>query len=212
MTDKIILIDDQPDVLETFGRRLNRLFQDHAEVLCLLPEPTVEEMVNNLDAIDNVVAFIIDENLQHSGFTDYQGVELVSKIRELDSKIPIYVLTSDTSWVDPLLGDIEFVIDKVDINNKENKEEFLKKFIRHLATYKDIKSIQAQRFDVLLSKSLSNPLTADEQEEFNAINLIRSKTLLDEATITDTDLDRLDVTSAKLDELEIELKKLMDEH
>jgi hypothetical protein len=211
MTDKVILIDDQPDVLETFGRRLNRLFTGHADVLCIAPEPTIEEMINNLNAIDNIVALIIDENLQHSGFTDYQGVELISKIREVDSKVPIYILTSDTSWVDPLLGDIEFVIDKVDINNKENKEEFLKKFIRHLATYKDIKSIQAQRFDLLLSKSLSNPLTVEEQTEFDAINLIRSKVLLDEATITDTDLDKLDVTSAKLDALEVELKNLMDE-
>lgn len=209
--DNVIFIDDQDNVRKVFGQRLKRLFAELANVIVLEPLPTTEEMITKLLSLDNVVSYIIDENLTYSGGTDYQGVELIRKIRELDMKIPIYILTSDTSWVDPLLGDIEFVIDKISLNQDENKAKFLQKFTRHLFTYKDIKTEHAKRFDELLVKSLSEPLQPEEKEEFEALNIVRSKILIDEASISQEDLDFLSFQQNKLDELEEQLKEIKDE-
>ena len=209
--DNVIFIDDQDNVRKVFGQRLKRLFAELANVIVLEPLPTTEEMITKLLSLDNVVSYIIDENLTYSGGTDYQGVELIRKIRELDMKIPIYILTSDTSWVDPLLGDIEFVIDKISLNQDENKAKFLQKFTRHLFTYKDIKTEHAKRFDELLVKSLSEPLQPEEKEEFEALNIVRSKILIDEASISQEDLDFLSFQQNKLDELEEKLKEIKDE-
>ncbi|WP_194401087.1 hypothetical protein [Klebsiella variicola] len=163
MIDKIIFIDDQEKVRNLYSSRLQRLFGDIVEIIPLEPKATTEEMLSQLISIKNVVAYIIDENLTFTGNANYQGVGLIKKIREIDSKIPIYILTSDTSLVDTKLGDIEFVIDKVELNHAENKRKFLQRFLRHLSTYKDIKSEQAERFDGLLIKSLSTPLSDEEK-------------------------------------------------
>lgn len=209
--ENVIFIDDQDNVRKVFGQRLRRLFTELANVIVLEPLPTTEEMIAKLLSLDNVVSYIIDENLTYSGGTDYQGVELIRKIREFDMKVPIYILTSDTSWVDPLLGDIEFVIDKISLNQDENKAKFLQKFTRHLLTYKDIKTEHARRFDELLVKSLSEPLQPEERDEFEALNIVRAKVLIDEASISQEDLDFLESQKNKLDELEKKLKEIKDE-
>jgi hypothetical protein len=206
----IIFMDDQDNVRRIFGQRLKRLFTEIADVIVLEPLPTTEDMMAKLLSLENVVSYIIDENLTYSGGTNYQGVDLIRKIRELDTKVPIYILTSDTSWVDPLLGDIEFVVDKVSLNQKENKEKFLQKFTRHLFTYKDIKTDHAKRFDELLIKSLSEPLQPEEQKEYEALNIIRAKVFIDEASISQEDLDFLTLQTNKLDELEKKLQEIKD--
>ncbi len=208
MKDKVIFIDDQKDVRDLFGRRLRRLFKGIADVVPLEPLPTIRDMLDHLLSIQNVVSFIIDENLTYSGGTNYQGVGLIKKIREIDSKIPIYILTSDTSWVDPLLGEIEFVIDKIELNDPSNKSKFLQKFVRHLATYEDIKSDQAKRFDELLIKSLSQPLQQEEKEEYEALNAVRARAFIDESSISERDIELLKESSDKLDRLERRLKDL----
>lgn len=211
MIDKVIFIDDQLDVLRIFSKRLNRLLGEYAEVKGLLPLEDISQMLSKLQSMDNIVAYIIDENLKHSGDASYQGIDLIKKIRELDSKIPIYILTSDKDAVDELLSDIEFVIGKVELNNKSYKEYFRKKFLRHLSTYKDIKTEQGQRFDLLLSKSLKEPLTEEEKSEYEGLNIIRSKILLDEASISESDLAELDEQAAKLSALEDKLKGILGE-
>ncbi|PMK99875.1 hypothetical protein BCT90_02915 [Vibrio lentus] len=209
--DNIIFIDDQEKVLKTYARRLTRLFKEVAEVVPLLPSRTVPEMLTVVSEVENVIAYIIDENLKHSHKAKYQGIELIKSIRDLDPKVPIYILTSDTSWVNPLLGDIEFVIDKVDLNKPENKDDFAKKFFRHIDTYKDIKSERAKRFDVLLAKSLMESLTDEERNEYNELNVLRSKSLLDEAIISDRDVEELNIKSKQLSELQEEIQRLVND-
>ncbi|WP_241172995.1 hypothetical protein [Serratia marcescens] len=211
MKDKIVFINDQERVRNLYGSRLQRLFGDIVDVVALEPKSTTEDMLSELISIKNIVAYIIDENLTYSGKANYQGVGLIKRIREIDQKIPIYILTSNTSLVDVKLGDIEFVIDKVDFSQEENKNKFLQRFLRHLSTYKDIKTQQAKRFDELLIKSLDNPLSEEEKDEFNGLNAIRSKTLIDEGCISEKDLESLQEQNKKLSEIENKLKELLDE-
>lgn len=210
MNDKIIFIDDQENVRRLFGKRLQRLFGELAEVISLAPKRTLDEMVSTLINTRYVSSYIIDENLTFSGEAQYQGSNLIESIREIDPKIPIYILTSDVSTVDTLSGDIEFVIDKVDMNSPENKEKLLKRFIRHLNTYKDIKNNQALRFDELLIKSLNEALTEEEKNEFNTLNATRSKILIDEGCISENDLLKLKDQNDKLLEIEKKLKDIID--
>lgn len=211
MKDVIVFIDDQKNVRDIIGKRLQRLFGDIAQITALEPSSTTDEMLQKLFLIENIVSYIVDENLMHSGGTDYQGVGLISKIREINSKVPIYVLTSDVSAVDPLFGDIEFVIDKVDFNKVDNKEKFLKRFVRHLSTYKDIKNDFLLRFEELLLKSLTEPLTASEKDEFESLNTIRSKILMDEGCISEKDVEELNMQSEKLDDIEMTIREMMNE-
>lgn len=108
------------------------------------------------------------------------------------------------------MGDIEFVIDKIDINQPENKVKLLQRFVRHMQTYKDIKSEQSARFDHLLIKSLDQPLSEEELGEFNALNVIRSKVLLDEGCISETDLRTLKEQNELLTDIEAKLQEIVD--
>lgn len=211
MTDIVIFIDDDETVIFTVLKRLRRIFGEQIRVKGLLPENNLENMLNKLEAINNKVLYLIDENLTYTGLADYSGVNLIEKIREIDTKIPIYILTSVPSNVDPFLGDIEFVIDKKEWDKAENKGKFAERFLRHIDTYKDIKTKQAQRFDYLLAKSLMEPLSEDEAREIAGLNLIRSKQLLDEAVISEDDLESLNAKSEQLQTLFHELKELADE-
>jgi hypothetical protein len=106
---------------------------------------------------------------------------------------------------------IEFVIDKNDWETDQEEHNLKKRFLRHINTYKDIKSEQAQRFDELLEKSLFTTLSEDEIEEFNALNLGRSKKIANESLISDESLVELKVASDELDAMYAELKKDDDE-
>lgn len=79
MKDKIIFIDDQETIRHLFGKRLQRLFGDLADIIPLEPKPTTEEMVKELMDMKDVCSYIIDENLTHTGSTNYQGVNLIEK-------------------------------------------------------------------------------------------------------------------------------------
>jgi len=206
---KVIFVDDQLDQRNTYTRRLNRYMKDIVETIAIAPDASLSDMITKLYSIKDVVSFIIDENLRYSGVATYQGVELIKKIREADPKIPIYIMTSDASSVDRLLGDIEFVIDKVDFNNSSERDKIITKFIRHINTYKDIRCQQAERFDYLLSKSIREPLSEVEQQEYDALNLVRARALIDEGSVSDKDLIILDRKMAELAVLEEELQAII---
>lgn len=209
MNDLIIFIDDQKEVREIYDIKLNRWFSDVATVETYAPLPTTEEMIEFFLSKKNIVAIFVDEDLKFTGEASYQGVELISKLREVDAKIPIYIITSYTSLVDPLLGDIEFVIDKVAL--MENSDSFLQKVVRHISTYKDIKSAQSKRFDELLLKSLDAPLTEQERNEYEMLNVARVKRLIDEATISQADLDKLELNNKKLTQIESIIQGMIHE-
>lgn len=200
----IIFIDDDSDVRATYQLSMSLMFSGEFEVLCLDVEPSLDSMVQVLKDIPNKITFFIDEKLKHSGVATYNGVELAERIRVFDSKIPIYILTSFADEIEKYLGDIEFVIDK---NDWELDDANLKqRFLRHINTYKDIKSQQAKRFEVLLEKSIFSTLTEDELEEFKALDLSRIKNVSSEGIISEESLGKLNEASNELDAIYLELK------
>lgn len=205
--NKIIFIDDDRDIRATYELSMKMMFEGQFEIVCLDAEPSIDGMLNVLDSISDKVTYFVDEKLKHSGIASYTGTELIEKIRVIDSKIPIYILTSFSDEVEQYHGDIEFVIDKNYWESEEEEENLKKRFLRHINTYKDIKSKQAIRFDELLEKSLFSTLSEDEIDEFNALNLERNKKIADEKLISDESLAKLNNASNELDAMYKELKK-----
>ncbi|HEJ0091579.1 TPA: hypothetical protein SLO30_003323 [Morganella morganii] len=202
----IIFIDDDSDVRETYQLAMSLMFSNEYKILCLDVEPSLDSMIQVLNKIPNKVTYFIDEKLKHSGIASYTGVELIEKIRLFDSKIPIYILTSFSDEIEKYFGDIEFVIDKNDWELNEGENNLIKRFLRHINTYKDIKSKQAERFELLLEKSIFSTLSDKEIEEFKALDLSRVKNVPGEGVISEASLDKLKSASDKLDEIYLELK------
>lgn len=209
--NKIIFIDDDNDVRATYELSMSIMFPKDFEILCLDVEPSLDEMLQVLNNIPDKVTYFIDEKLKHSGKASYTGVELVEKIRVFDSKVPIYILTSYADEIEKYLGDIEFVIDKNDWDLEEDDGNLIKRFIRHINTYKDIKSQQAKRFEVLLEKSIFSTLTEAELDEFKALDLSRVKNIPSEGIISNELLNELNAASNELDAIYLELKGRDDE-
>ncbi|MCE9685825.1 hypothetical protein LZP73_06285 [Shewanella sp. AS16] len=203
----IVFIDDEKIVRDTYNISMQLMFGDDYNIECLDVEKELDEMILVLDQVKDKVTYFIDEKLKHTGVAKYTGIELIEKIRCIDSKIPIYILTSAADDIDKYLGDIEFVIDKNDWGSVGGDDNFLQRFLRHINTYKDIKSEQAKRFDELFGKSLFNTLTVEEKEEFDALNLIRSKVLINEGVISEKALNELKLVSVELNEIYKELTK-----
>lgn len=207
----IIFIDDDSDVRETYQLSMSIIFSNEFEILCLDAEPSLDGMIQVLNKIPNKVTYFIDERLKHSGIASYTGVELVERIRMFDSKIPVYILTSFSDDIEKYLGDIEFVIDKNDWDLHGEDNNLTKRFLRHINTYKDIKSQQAKRFDFLLEKSIFSTLTDSELEELKALDLSRVKNISSEGIISEASLSELHSASNELDAIYLELKGDDDE-
>ncbi|NIG16556.1 hypothetical protein [Pantoea sp. Cy-640] len=199
MNGKIIFIDDQEDVRSTYGRKLTRIFSNHAEILTLPPEKNLELMLKKLDSIEDKIMYVIDEELTLTGGADYNGAFLIEHIRLTDRRIPIYILTSNSAAIDSHLGNVEFIIDKQDWS--ANQDNLAERFFRHIDTYNEIKSSQEKRFDELLTKSINTVLSDEEMNEFNALNLNRAKKLINESLISSNDLENLEIVAKKIDEL-----------
>ncbi|ELI6448803.1 hypothetical protein RRM63_002156 [Photobacterium damselae] len=207
----IVFIDDDNDIRDTYKLSMELMFGDEFEIVCLDVETTLKDMMTVLDGISGKVSYFVDENLKHSGKATYTGIELIEEIRKIDTKIPIYILTSTADEIEQYLGDIEFVIDKNDWESDDEEDNLKQRFLRHIHTYKDIKSEQAKRFDELFEKSLFSTLTAEEVEEFSVLNLGRSKKLVDERLISEESLAELNAASDELNAIYAELTKGEDE-
>ncbi|HAU5563330.1 TPA: hypothetical protein JD264_05905 [Serratia fonticola] len=202
----IIFIDDDNDVRDTYELSMSLMFADDFNILCLNTEPTIDAMLEVLSRVNDKVTYFVDEKLKHSGVATYSGVELVQRIRMHDSKIPIYILTSFSDEIEQYFGDVEFVIDKNDWESEGEEDNLKKRFLRHINTYKDIKSKQAERFDFLLEKSLFSTLDDDEIIEFKALDIARVKDIPSEGIISTSSLEELKAASEELNFIYNQLK------
>jgi len=209
MIETIVFIDDSEKARRTFQRRLSRIFGEGYQIECPDVVPDLEVMLHNLEQIEDKVTYFIDEDLVHESDAQFKGSELIERIRVIDQDIPIYILTSDLSSVDEYLGNIEFAIDKTSLS--DNKEEYQKRFFRHLNTLKRARTEREKRFDELFAKSLVESLTEAEKSEYDALNVARSKILVDEAILSDESVAELDRQSHDLKKLYEELKGLRDD-
>ncbi|MPY23135.1 hypothetical protein [Shewanella sp. YLB-07] len=208
MKEKVIFIDDEEDSRIIYEDVLQDIYGEEYDVVAIEPEQTISDMVSKLSAITNLVSIVIDEKLQVGLATNYQGSQLVEAIRVLDSKLPLYILTSEISLITPPLGSVEYIIDKNEVERPSYKEQYSILMRRHINSFNDIKTKRAERFDKLLKKSIEKGLTAQEKIEYENLDIVRIKPVLSEECSGDA--EELDRQQSLIDEIEQKLKKLID--
>lgn len=130
---------------------------------------------------------------------------MAQHVRDLDSKIPLYLLTSASEEFSDLgPSDVEYIISKNDIDNDKATHAISARLRRHHDTYSDIVSERANRLDYLLSKHLDGTLDNDEEDEFNTLNLIKDKIIALQESNASIELKKI------LDEQEEKIKKIND--
>jgi hypothetical protein len=208
MSETIIFIDDEVDSRTIYEDILQDIYGDEYSVNAIHPQPTIGEMISELNAVPNLVSIVIDEKLQVGKAINYQGSELADALRGIDSKLPLYILTSETSLIVPPLGSVEYVIDKTLIEVDEYKRQCSMLMRRHINSFNDIKSVRAARFDDLLKKSIEHGLSAEEKAEYKELDFIRVKPIL--AAEDSGNTGELDRQQALIELIEGRLKELED--
>jgi hypothetical protein len=182
------------------------MYGEEYSVIALEPKPTINEMLKTLEDIDKKVSIIIDEKLQVEVGTNYKGSQLVEAIRISDEKLPIYILTSETSLIEPPFGSVDYVIDKNSIKSDNDKMQLSIMMRRHINSFNEIKSARAQRFEQLLKKSITEQLSQEELQEYERLDFLRIREVLStERPIPSEELNRqeeiLREISEKLEQL-----------
>ncbi|WP_460158458.1 hypothetical protein [Pseudomonas sp. S3_E11] len=206
MNEQIIFIDDEKSSRTLYRAILQDIYGDEYTVMAIEPKPTIAEMIKALEKIDSKVSIIIDEKLNVEIGTDYTGSQLVKAIRTLDSKLPLYILTSEMGLVESPFGSIEYTIDKNIIQVEEHKKQFAIMMRRHINSFNEIKSARSQRFEQLLKKSIKEELSKEELVEYEELDFLRVREVLStENVVSSAELDRqedlIKEISAKLEQL-----------
>lgn len=209
MKPHIIFIDDERSSRLVYESMLQEMYGEEFSVTAIAPLPTIGDMFFELDKYENLASIIVDEKLQVEARTDYRGSNLVKALRERDSKLPIFILTSEVSLITPPFGSVDYIIDKNKIGQPEYQEQLTMLMLRHLQTFKDIKSSRAKRFDELLRKSLKQSLTEEEAQEYEQLDFARSTSVLSTEKMPSS--IELDKQHDLLEEIEKKLKSLSKE-
>ncbi|MGJ7514466.1 hypothetical protein ACSFE6_09040 [Pseudomonas baetica] len=209
MIPTVLYIDEEPKALRVNGRALQRCFGDEAKIVAIEPEMFKEKMVETIFSYENIGSVIIDQKLKAAGTADYFGTELAVSIRQLDRKIPVYILTNFAQELDPENGDIEYVLSKDDLIDSDKVEAISARLRRHLNIFKDITTARNNRFEELLRKSNSIGLSEEELIEYKEIGFYRERKILASELIDAEELNR------KISQVEnklLEVKKLLGLH
>jgi len=208
MIGKVIYIDDEEDSRVIYQDILEDVYGEECEVISIAPSNSIGKMIGKLGCFDDLVSVVIDEKLQVGASTDFQGSQLVEAIRAFDSKIPLYILTSEIGLLTPPLGSVEYIIDKNEIEKPVYKEQLSMLMRRHINSFNDIKTKRTARFDELLKKSVEEGLSSKEQKEYEDIDFVRVKYILSSEAPCNS--EALDKQQELLDEIEGKLNELRE--
>ncbi len=211
MISKVWYIDDDPDDRSTHCAAFRELLGSEVEVSPVQPQANIDEFVSSILS-DNIDAAILDERLNETSDASYTGMELAKHIRFHNRKLPIYIFTGYIDEISFGEENVEYVIEKDAITDDNKKTKIKARMLRHMAVYRDIYTNQQNRFDELLSKSLHEPLSKEEQTEYNELDLRRSSHILHgESTVADRFEKRLEEQEKILNELKAIKSRLSNE-
>ena len=206
MTPIVLYIDEEPKALRVNGRALQKCFGEEAEVIAIEPIMFKEKMVEIIFSYENISSIIIDQKLKAAGTANYFGTELAETIRNLDQKIPVYILTNFSQELDANDGNIEYVLSKDDLIDIEKVKAISIRLRRHLNIFRTITNDRNERFEALLRKSSIEGLNDMELNEYKELGFYREKKILASELIDSEELSRkVSLVEDKL----AEVKKLL---
>lgn len=206
---EILFVDENEDQRETYALMLQECFPEGENVPTVFgvePKPHVGDM-SFLVENPNVVAIVLDEQLKESGIAQYYGIELASYLRTLNSKIPIYILTSFVDSEELLDGEmqVEDILNKQDLSAK--KHVVGARMLRRIDSYLDIMGNRNIRFELLLRKSVRGQLAEDEKEELEKLGFLRASSFEVEEIVSEKKLRKLEALEEIISQIEIGLSK-----
>lgn len=206
--NKLIYIDEEPRARDLLGRRLIRAVGSDIEVLAIEPERNIDAMMDRIENADDLVSVIVDQKLTAAGTADYVGTELVKRIRMIDNKMPLYILTNYADDISAYLPDIEYVLSKDDLQDETKLSAIGVRIRRHVDVFQHIIGRREMRFEQLLRKGFEGALTTDENAEFGELKYQRERKNIASNLFSTEDLkEKMAAAEATLANIENLLKK-----
>lgn len=148
---------------------LRRIFRD-TDILVEAPAP-FSDIRNYAELLGrpDTAAFLIDQNMRTSGL-GYNGIDVASFLRGIDSRIPIYIITGGATAHADIGGEqfkVEAILSKDDLDDEQSDAAQIIKarILRGVDVHKAVLSEREGRFHTLLLKSLDEELDSDELRE-----------------------------------------------
>jgi len=205
-------IDEHKDDLFTYKKQLENILQGKVKINAIEPSKNIDEMINKILTEKRTVAVIIDQRLGDAvNSVSYNGLDLARAIRQLNNKLPLYILTNYTDDLSSNEWEIEYVFAKDDF--KTEKRMISERVKRHISIFFNLVDEREKRFAELLKKSISETLTKDEIKEFENLEYFRSAIVLeDEAAKTPKLKEQLDKQEELLKQIKAKLGEIDDKH
>lgn len=200
----VLYIDEEQGALDSYGRVLRKKLPAGIEVVCSFPEPTLPLMLKFICGMRaRIASIVVDEHLEVAGTADYVGSQLAEAYRQLDNKIPIYILSNHPEEIDENLQSVEYVLSKDDFaDGGAALDSATRRMARHMDAYGEILNEREQRFTDLLRKYVTSEISELESKELDELKFWREvPAAIEESTMT-AELKK------KLDDQEVVLKKI----
>jgi hypothetical protein len=173
----VLYLDEDEDQRILLTPRLAHAFGNGVEVKPIQPERTIELMISEFNKERNRLrALVLDEQLYETGVADYTGSSLAKAFRELDSVIPIFILTShtDESHLQEKYSDYDHVLDKEDFTT-DIDEKIVVHVRRQIGRFDNYVTERSSRMHELLERSILNKLSEDESKELCELTVWRNE-------------------------------------
>lgn len=183
----VLYIDEEQVALDSYGRELRKNLPPELEIICTLPEPTLPLMLKFICSMrPRIASIVVDEHLEVAGTADYIGSQLADAYRQLDSKIPIYILSNHPDEIDDNLESVEYILSKDDFaDGGPALESAITRMVRHINAYEQIVDEREQRFIILLKKYVLSEISIEEAKELNELKFWREAPVaIEESTMT----------------------------
>jgi hypothetical protein len=168
----LYLVDDKEESRHANGPALQKfLGSPDIKVVPLVPFPEFSRY-DSLLSEPQLGGFFIDQKMRGGGVVNYNGIELASHLRAINTKLPIYILTGYPN--EDFAGGayrVEDIVDKEDIEGRDSeKAQILRaRILRRLNVFGDLLNTREQRFHDLLLKSMKESLTSSEEKEMGLL-------------------------------------------
>lgn len=177
MSNKVIwLIDENENQSRTYARQLRKVLPQSISVERLFPPYSNLAEYSQLIMDRNTVCIVVDQKLKDTGVATYTGIELAQYLREINDKIPIYILTNYPDLHDeyePGEWSVEDIIDKQTFISPIKTQTLVARLLRHIDIFTDIRSERTKRFNELLQKRIRNELSVEEAREYEELQFER---------------------------------------
>lgn len=199
-------IDEAPEWIQQFKRFANGNFD--VESFVLSENTTLDSLVNDIRS-KNLDCLIVDFELKESELLQFNGDEIVDKIREKTPYFPLFIITNkDEMDVLNQVEDNDIVYDK-DLLTNDKKETFILRIKNKIEHYYAKIERANQEIEMLVRLKTERTLTLMEEEQLSEYYSFLEKIYPDEKVLP-SNLTRPESISQLNDFVE-NTKKILEE-